>query len=183
MMPEPMDKPVLRQHYRAVRSAIPEADRQERSGALEALAMTIERLEHAGSVFVYVSSGSEAGTHELIAALLNQGKTVAVPRVTSDTGVMQPVVIHALDDFAPGRFGIPEPTTHEPFEETPDVTIVPGLAFTRSGDRLGQGGGYYDRYLVQHPATYKIGLCFNEQLADTLPGDAHDIPMDEVVTA
>lgn len=176
-------KAELRKHYRALRHAIPEASLIDRSAAIEQLVLSIGRIGHAGSVFVYVSSGSEVRTHELIAALLEQGKAVAVPRVLPEPGAMQPVLIHALDDFAPGRFGIPEPTTHEPFEETPDVTIVPGLAFTRTGERLGQGGGYYDRYLAQHPATYKIGLCFNEQVVDTLPGDEHDILMDEVVTA
>ncbi|MGB0767989.1 MAG: 5-formyltetrahydrofolate cyclo-ligase, partial [Phycisphaeraceae bacterium] len=69
-----------------------------------------------------------------------------------------------FDDLAPGRFGILEPTTQAPFDATPDVTIVPGLAFTPNGQRLGQGGGYYDRYLAKHPATYKIGICLREQL-------------------
>ncbi|MEO0477651.1 MAG: 5-formyltetrahydrofolate cyclo-ligase [Planctomycetota bacterium] len=142
----------MRKHYRDLRNAIPGASRLERSTTIEQLALSIDRIEHAGSVFVYVSSGSEVRTHELIAALLDQGKAVAVPRVLPEPGVMQPILIHKLDDFAPGRFGIPEPTTHEPFDETPDVTIVPGLAFTCTGERLGQGGGYYDRYLAQHPA-------------------------------
>ena len=176
-------KAELRKHYRAVRGMISEGQCVERSAAIEQLVLSIDRVEHAGSVFVYVSSGSEVRTHELIAALLGRGKTVAVPRVLPEPGAMRPVVIHALDDFAPGRFSIPEPTTHGPLDETPDVTIVPGLAFTRTGERLGQGGGYYDRYLNQHPATYKIGLCFNEQITDTLPLAEHDVHMDEVVTA
>jgi len=173
----------LRKSYRAMRDAIDEVQCVERSAAIEKLVLSIDHFEQAGSVFVYVSSGSEVRTHELIAALLDRGKTVAVPRVLPEPGVMQPIVIRGLDDFAPGRFGIPEPTTHEPYEETPDITIVPGLAFTRTGHRLGQGGGFYDRYLAQHPATYKIGLCFNEQIASDLPRDGHDIVMDEVVTA
>lgn len=182
-MSDAMSKADLRKHYRGARDAIVESQRIERSSAIEQLVLSIDHIEHAGSVFVYVSSGSEARTHELIAALLERGKTVAVPRVLPEPGEMQPVVIHALNDFAPGRFGIPEPTTHEPLEQTPDVTIVPGLAFTRTGARLGQGGGYYDRYLVDHPATYKIGLCFEEQLADELPSVTHDVFMDEVVSA
>ena len=182
-MKDAITKDDLRKKYRALRDAIAAVQRVERSTAIEQMVLSIDRVEQAGSVFVYVSSGGEAQTHELIAALLDQGKTVAVPRVLPEPGVMQPVVIHALDDFASGRFGIPEPTTHEHLDETPDVTLVPGLAFTRTGHRLGQGGGFYDRYLAQHPATYKIGLCFNEQLAESLPSDEHDIVMDEVVTA
>ena len=182
-MPESMDKTALRKHFRSLRDAILAAHLVQRSTELQRLVLLIEHIQHAGSVFVYVSSGSEARTHELIAALLEAGKVVAVPRVLAEPGAMRAVVIRALDDFAPGRFGIPEPTTHEPFEETPDVTIVPGLAFTRTGQRLGQGGGYYDRYLAQHPATYKVGVCFNEQLTDALPCEKHDALMNEVVTA
>ena len=182
-MSDAMNKKDLRKHYRAARDLLGESQHIDRSAAIEQLVLSIDHVEHAGSVFVYVSSDSEVRTHELIAALLAQGKTVAVPRVLPERGVMQAVVIRGLDDFAPGRFGIPEPTTHEPLEQTPDVTIVPGLAFTRTGARLGQGGGYYDRYLADHPATYKVGVCFNEQLADLLPTNAHDIYMDEVVTA
>ena len=182
-MTDATNKPDLRKHYRAIRDGISEAQLLERSTAIEQLVLSIDRIHQAGSVFVYVSSGSEVRTHELIAAMLTQGKTVSVPRVLPGPGEMQPIVIHALDDFAPGRFGIPEPTTHEHFDKTPDVTIVPGLAFTRTGIRLGQGGGYYDRYLEQHPATYKVGLSFNEQLAEALPASEHDVHMDEVVTA
>lgn len=182
-MRDSASKAELRQHYRSLRHGVSEIQRVERSAAIERLVLTIDRVVQAGSVFIYVSSGAEVRTHELIAVLLDQGKVVMVPRVLPEAGVMQPVVIHGLDDFAPGRFGIPEPTTHEPFDETPDVTIVPGLTFTRTGDRLGQGGGYYDRYLAQHPATYKVGVCFNEQIAESLPTDEHDLQMDEVVTA
>lgn len=177
------DKPALRRHYRALRRLIPEAQRIERSEAMKRLVLSIGRVEQAGSVFVYVSSGSEVRTYALIAALLEQGKIVSAPRVLPGPGVMQPAVIRRLGDLAPGRLGIPEPTTHQPFDETPDVTIVPGLAFTRAGQRLGQGGGYYDRYLNSHPATYKVGIAFNEQLADRLATEAHDALMDEVVTA
>jgi len=177
------DKSSLRKRYRALRDAIPAVSRDARSAEIVRLILTIEKLDHAGSVFVYVSAGSEVNTHTLIAELLKQGKAVVVPRVTPEPGVMQPMRIRSPDDLAPGRFGIPEPTTHDPFTTTPDLALVPGLAFTRTGQRLGQGGGYYDRYLNQHPAAYKIGLCFNEQLAEVLPVEDHDAGMDEVVVA
>jgi len=65
----------------------------------------------------------------------------------------------------------------------PDVVVVPGVAFTTAGDRLGQGGGWYDRFLVQVRADCTtIGVCFAEQILDTLPVEAHDVTMDHVVT-
>jgi 5-formyltetrahydrofolate cyclo-ligase len=61
--------------------------------------------------------------------------------------------------------------------------IVPGLAFTKSGQRLGRGGGYYDRYLAAlPPTTHKIGVCFALQIVDSLPIEAHDQKMDVVIT-
>jgi len=65
----------------------------------------------------------------------------------------------------------------------PDVVVVPGLAFTATGERLGQGGGWYDRFLsgVREDCT-SIGVCFAEQIVDALPIEAHDVAMDHVVT-
>ncbi len=65
----------------------------------------------------------------------------------------------------------------------PDVVVVPGLAFTAAGERLGQGGGWYDRFLSQVRADCTtIGVCFAEQILDTLPLEDHDVTMDHVVT-
>lgn len=65
----------------------------------------------------------------------------------------------------------------------PDVVIVPGLAFTASGDRLGQGGGWYDRFLAAvRPECVSIGVCFGEQIVDAVPLEPHDIVVDHVVT-
>ncbi|MET0663812.1 MAG: 5-formyltetrahydrofolate cyclo-ligase [Ilumatobacteraceae bacterium] len=65
----------------------------------------------------------------------------------------------------------------------PDVVIVPGLAFTAQGDRLGQGGGWYDRFLTDvRPGCRTIGVGFVEQIVDALPVEVHDIRLDHVVT-
>lgn len=65
----------------------------------------------------------------------------------------------------------------------PDLVVVPGLAFTASGERLGQGGGWYDRFLsAVRPDCITIGVCFGEQLVDEVPVEAHDIGVDHVVT-
>ena len=65
----------------------------------------------------------------------------------------------------------------------PDVVVVPGLAFTTDGDRLGQGGGWYDRFLSQvRSDCTSIGVCFTEQIVDALPVEAHDVVVDHVVT-
>ena len=63
-----------------------------------------------------------------------------------------------------------------------DVFLVPGVAFTASGKRLGRGGGYYDKLLSKYPDTLKIGITFNERIMQDLPTESHDISMDYVFT-
>ena len=63
-----------------------------------------------------------------------------------------------------------------------DVFLVPGMAFTTSGKRLGRGGGYYDKLLSKYPDTLKIGITFNERIMQDLPTESHDISMDYVFT-
>ena len=70
----------------------------------------------------------------------------------------------------------------EPFTDynSIDIAIIPGLAFTQDGKRLGRGKGYYDRLLAQMPSVYKMGLCFPFQLVQDIPMNENDILMDEV---
>ena len=71
----------------------------------------------------------------------------------------------------------------EPDPVTIDLVVVPGVAFTASGHRLGQGGGWYDRFLPGlRPGVMRIGVCFAECLVDELPTEAHDVVMDRVIT-
>ena len=81
------------------------------------------------------------------------------------------------------EFGVLLPTPPADAPETkPHIVLVPGLAFTRTGDRLGRGKGFYDRYLANYPGI-KIGLAFREQLLEDIPTEAHDVPMDLVACA
>jgi 5-formyltetrahydrofolate cyclo-ligase len=65
----------------------------------------------------------------------------------------------------------------------PDVVIVPGLAFTRAGDRIGQGGGWYDRFLAQtRDNCISVGVCFAPQIVDVVPTEPHDVVVDIVIS-
>ncbi len=94
----------------------------------------------------------------------------------------EPEMAGVVEDLQRGgaEVGVPE---DEPAPTWPDVVIVPGLAFTPTGARLGQGGGWYDRFLAEVDAACStIGVCFAEQLLDELPIEPHDIAVDLVVT-
>jgi 5-formyltetrahydrofolate cyclo-ligase len=98
-------------------------------------------------------------------------------------GVLSFRPIRALSELIPGRFGIREPAPG-PRPEQLDLIVVPGLAFTAEGSRLGRGAGFYDRFLSSIPrSTIKIGVCFEFQCLSEIPQKSHDVKMDAVVCA
>lgn len=106
---------------------------------------------------------------------------VVVPRVEGDEMEFYDLASGAL---AEGAFGIMEPQCGELVEPRKiDVMVVPGVAFTPSGDRLGRGKGFYDRYLSREGfRAYCVGVCYPHQMVDELPVEPHDRRMDEVVS-
>lgn len=84
-------------------------------------------------------------------------------------------------ELIPGPFGVRQPRD-DAEAAVPDVLILPLVAFTERCERLGQGGGHYDRWLAAHPGTLKIGLAWDIQKAEYLPLEPHDIALDMIVT-
>lgn len=133
-------------------------------------------------LFVYVSCGNEVGTHGLIRAALADGKRVCVP-LCLEQGEMACCEIASLAGLSPGRRGILEPSGREG-EVSPreiDLAVVPGVAFDEAGNRLGQGGGYYDRFLPQIEHACCVGLCYRWQVMKRLPCEKHDRKTDYIV--
>ncbi len=165
------DKRELRRRFSALRAAArsPEADR-----------LILKNLMHspfweADSFFVYHAVGTEAGTAEIIAALRAAGKAVRLPRICG--GVMLAVPYGKLET---GAYGIPAPAEGE--DAPCEVALAPLLAADGEGYRLGYGGGYYDAYFAAHPDVVRVGLCYEAQRTDRLPHEAHDVPLQAVVT-
>lgn len=130
-------------------------------------------------LFLYYSRPGEVDTHALLSRALADGKTVALP-ISAAGGEM---TFHPYQGvLQPGLWNIPEPEPSEPVIPTgEDLLIVPGLCFDRMGYRLGQGGGYYDRYLAAHPAV-TMGLCRTRFLRDAVPRDWNDLPVRFLIT-
>lgn len=134
------------------------------------------------TAFVYVGAKNEVSTLPLLSHLLKNGVRVCVPKTFSN-GYMEAWEVKDLErDFSLGKFGILEPTTGVvvPVNEI-DLAIVPGVVFDKKGNRIGYGGGYYDRFLQTGNAMKKIGVCYDFQMADTLETESTDIPMDAVI--
>ena len=146
----------------------------------------VERREYADAsvVLAYMSFSSEVNTHFLIEKAWKDGKRVAVPKCI-DEKQLDFQYIHSFDDLAPGRFGIMEPVTGESVaydSEDKCILLLPGVAYTNTGDRLGYGGGYYDRYLKKHASIPRVMLAYSLQEAESLPVDEQDVPADMIVT-
>lgn len=144
-------------------------------------AASCAELERAERVALYAALPDELPTSHLIARALAAGKQLLWPRVNA-SGLLE--LAGAMpDELVRDAAGFLAPPPDRPaISLVPeDVLIVPGVGFTRAGDRLGRGGGHYDRLLSGSPAT-SIGVAFDIQLVLELPTEPHDRGVDLVVT-
>ena len=135
------------------------------------------------TIVAYYSLPDEVDTHGFIDQLIAEGKTVYLPKVISDEGMVLCRYTGA-ESLRKGAFGIMEPVGEEmPAHETIDVVLVPGMAFDGEGNRLGRGKGYYDRFLktLNNPRPKLIGVCFDFQKTDVVPTEPTDVKVDVVV--
>ena len=168
------DKASLRARMREMRASGLALELSERACAR---ILALDAYKNAKTVFLYYSVGGEVDTHALIERMRADGKTVCLPSITG-RGVME---ARRMDGLVPGPYGIPTPEGPTIPPENIDLVVVPGLAFDRACHRLGQGGGYYDRYLPGCRAV-TIGLACEFQMVDHLPQEAHDVPLHYVST-
>jgi 5-formyltetrahydrofolate cyclo-ligase len=137
---------------------------------------------------LYVDARSEVRTRRLLPIARRQGKRTVVPYCVGDR--LEVLSLKDVDELTLGTFGILEPKMElrdsparrvEPAEL--DLVVVPGVAFDRTGGRLGHGKGYYDRFLrtVRSDATL-VGFAFECQLFPSIPMQAHDVPVHKVIT-
>ncbi|MDR3037014.1 MAG: 5-formyltetrahydrofolate cyclo-ligase [Coriobacteriales bacterium] len=133
-------------------------------------------------VLCYASTPGEVATDGIILNALASGKRVCLPRCENQ-GIMHAYEIHSLSDLVEGRYGIREPNRHckliSPREL--DLVIAPCVSCTKRGDRLGYGGGYYDRYLTLSDCPVCV-LCREALILDHIPASTHDVVMDAVIT-
>ena len=155
---------------------------REASAAISGKLLCSEAYRRAECIFCYVATGSEPSTQSIIEDALAKGKCVCVPRCIAK-GRMKAIRIDSLECLHKGAYGILEPDESLPeiSPEAIDLAIIPCLAATRDGIRLGHGGGYYDRFLVDTAAT-KAALCFSKRILPTIPAEDFDVRMDYVIS-
>lgn len=179
-------KRALRSQVLAQRDSMALEMRSEAGRAIVAALAARADFDAANTLLLTLSFGSELDTRPLVALALARNKTVVVPRVNQATHSLELAIVSDLGrDVAPGFRGIPEPSAHcAPLSrEAIDWVLVPGVAFDLTGQRLGYGGGYYDRLLSGLPARVpRIAGAFEVQVVDHVPSAAHDLAVDVIVT-
>ena len=181
-------KAALRQEMLRLRAGISGPAHARHSRAAQERILTLDAWQAATEILCYCAVRSELDTRLLLEDAWARGVRLLLPRcVPTQPGVMDVACACDAADLQPGAFNIPEPDPARcPAVGacTPDVAVLPGVAFDRAGRRLGYGGGYYDRLLTAGQARpgLCIGLCFSVQLVDALPADPWDAPVHVIVT-
>ena len=176
-----MDKKALRAEIKAKKRAMTEEQIAATSDALAQQLYAHPAYQNAKSIFGYLSYNQEVRTMPMLEQAQKDGKRVAVPKVIGDTMIF--IWLDDLSRIELGYCNIPEPIDNGP--EAVDETaliMMPGLAFDPTGRRCGYGGGFYDRYLEQHPNHPTIAMCYGFQMFDALETDPHDIPVNYVLS-
>ena len=156
-------------------------DAQIREQVLALLSRLRAEKKIPDTVYLYASFGGEADTFQLMDALWQQDYLVALPRVAGER--MDFYLVRSRKDLVPGFRNIPEPAEHCEKACCPQaVVITPGTAFTRAGDRMGYGGGFYDRFLEKHPDITRLAVAFDFQILDLVPTEPTDICPQIIVT-
>lgn len=172
----------LRETMRARRAALGEGEQRLAGQAVSGRIMALEAYQNARVVMAYMAARGELSVRCAMEDALARGKTLALPRCIAP-GVMRAYAVRSLSELRPGRYGILEPGEDCPEVEPQDIGLVltPGTAFDRQGGRIGQGGGYYDRFLPGTPAV-RVGVCHDFALFARLPQGEHDARMHAVCT-
>ncbi len=181
-----MNKRELRKHIIEKRDAISLERRHSEEIAiikhLEELGVFLAKL----NIFIFLSYNSEVDTTNIIEKIKKSGSAVFVPRVNLKTKTMDIVKYPKDKDFTLNKYGIREPKASLPAANPAEIDIVisPGAAFTKNLDRLGYGGGYYDKFFPElKPEAKIIAICYDEQIVEHIPVEEHDKKMDYVVSA
>ncbi|GHT10845.1 hypothetical protein FACS1894170_03630 [Planctomycetales bacterium] len=161
-------------------------DKEQRSCVIRQKMATF--LKPNVALMTYISFANEVATNIAEYLLEMPCRFLAVPLIRGNDII--PIRLESMNELAAGQYGILEPLpsiADSPLRQVSttdiDVVFVPGLAFDRSGNRLGRGKGYYDRFLRQlKPEAVKIGLAFECQIFDKIPTDSNDVQLDGIVT-
>ncbi len=175
-----MSKDEIRTALKSKRRALTAEEQAEKSSRITDFFLSLSLYNKADTVMIYMSSFNEPSTAAIIDALKRDSKRVVVP--ISNTADFTITPAYLSDAIKTGAYGIPEPEECIKADVADiDIALIPGIAFDKSGSRIGFGKGYYDRFLLEFKGI-KAGICYDFQVLDEIPSSEHDIKMDMIIT-
>ena len=179
-------KAAIRKLFISKRDSLTSIERQGKSSRIGNRLLTLEEFKKAKICLLYASFQSEVVTDNLIPLILKKGKRVALPIIDRKLKrLLLCEVKNGIKDLIPSTYGIKEPKLEKGLlvsVDEIDLFLIPGIAFDLSGTRLGFGGGYYDRLLVEVQKKPILALAYEIQIASNLPSEPFDIKMKKIIT-
>ena len=181
-------KKIFRERIIALLSNQKKEERLIKSLAISDKLFQLTKFREAETILFYASFDGEVETFEMMKKAQRLGKIVGLPRIGKGDKNIVPIMVESLeDDLEIGPYGIKQPksdSTNMLREDCLDLVVVPGIAFDKKNNRLGRGGGYYDRFLASLPAHIPtVGLAFDFQIVEPLPfQEDHDVKVSCILT-
>lgn len=181
-------KKEIRRELISRRNELKEDERKSHDKAILDKVISLPLYREADTVLVYASYKGEVDTYALMERCLNDGKKLACPkcRIDKGEGLLDFYFISSTDELTPGYKGIPEPDdekagplTGKDLEDA--LVIIPMVGYDGELNRLGYGGGFYDRFLAPIKGLKKMGLAYSCQEYDSLPAGEYDIKLDMII--
>ncbi|MCI8955754.1 MAG: 5-formyltetrahydrofolate cyclo-ligase [Eubacterium sp.] len=173
-------KDYLRKEIKQKRMLMTREDVIEKSNIICQKILNHKIYQNSECIYCYYPVQNEVDILPVIIHALNNGKIIALPKVVNKQGKMIFAEIDNLDNLKTGHFNIPEPIITVQARKA-DLVLVPGVVFSSKGERIGQAGGFYDRFLeTYHP--YTIGVAYDFQMMNDIKTQPHDIDVCEVIS-
>lgn len=170
----------LRREIKEKRILMSKEEVEQKSRVICEKILSSEIYKNSNCIYCYYPIQNEVDIIPIIQTSLKDGKIIALPKVTDTDGKMIFAEIKNLDNLQTGHYNIPEPAETIQAREA-DMILVPGVVFSTKGKRIGQAGGFYDRFLEKnHP--YSMGVAYDFQIMDEIKTQPHDIDVDEVIS-
>lgn len=167
---------------RRLRASIPPAERARLADLVEENLLWLPQVIAAETVLLFYSFGTEVATGGMASRVLAQGKRLLLPYLVED--MMETAEVLPGETLEPSDYGPREPARRAAVDPAAvDVVVTPGLAFDKRGNRLGYGGGHYDRYLERMgPGALRVGVAFSLQIIERIPVEPGDQRVDVVIS-
>lgn len=179
------EKKILRNKILYIRNSLDKEIKDKMDYEIYNKLINSELYLKAKNIFIYISFDKEIETKRIINKALNDEKNVYIPKIYRHDKSMKAIRLKSFEDLKENSMGILEPIDDSDYinKEEIDLIIVPGVVFDLNGNRIGYGGGYYDRYLEDiSEINNKVVLAYDLQVVDFIESESHDINIDYIIT-